>query len=147
MKIDTTNEAFEELKDAVNREYRTDGQTLPAIPPFQDEEELKWMLIAREAILNPNMDENTVIKKDGTTLKEVRDAFNLGKMPKNAPKEAKDSVGKHTFSVAVVDGVKTVIVTAPNETEVVEVKEAPFTKSVEDVPTPQFKIPSDPIKA
>jgi len=116
------NYELEEIKQAVEKEYRTDHLTLPVVPPFPDEEEVRWALLEREIVLNPNMDENTVVDKFGTTLKERREQLLYGKLPKNATKDAKDSKGKHTFETEIVDGIKTVVVVAPEvpEPKVVE---------------------------
>lgn len=111
------NTEFEILKEAVEKEYRTDHLTLPNVPNFQDEEADKISDMERAIILNPAADNSTVVDKDGTTLGEYKERLQKGVMPKNAPKAAKDSIGKHTFETEVVDGITQVIVIAPEAPE------------------------------
>ncbi len=128
------NSDFEAIKDAVSKEYRTDHLTLPNIPPYQDVEVDKISAIEREMILNPDLDENTVIAKDGTTLKEWRDMQRFGIPPKGYQKPP---TLKHTFETEVVDGVKKVVVIAPKsaepKVEEPKVEELPKSMSITEV--------------
>lgn len=128
------NSDFDAIKEAVDKEYRTDHLTLPNVPPYQDLEVDKISAIEREMILNPDLDENTVIAKDGTTLKEWRNMQRFGIPPKGYTKPEK---AKHTFETEMVDGVKKVVVVAPESAqpkeESMKVEELPKSMMITEV--------------
>ena len=114
------NPDLEAMKEAVDRDYRTDGLTLPNVPDFQDPENDKFSDIMRKAILEPDkVKGDEVIDKYGTTLDEYRNQLAFGIPPKGAPKASKDAIGKHEFKVHTDSetGIKTVEVIAPEAPE------------------------------
>ena len=115
-----------ELQKAIDKEYRTDHLTLPIVVPVQDPERDRISAIEREAILNPDGDADKIVVDDkGTTLRELREQYQYGIMPKDAPKEAIASIGKH--KIELVDNGTTVVITPPNKEESEVVIKAPET--------------------
>lgn len=62
----------------MEKQYKTDHMTLPVAPEEDNAEDAKWAAIEREISLNPDFDENTVVDKFGTTLKERRERLLFG---------------------------------------------------------------------
>lgn len=102
------------LETEINDAVRTDYLTLPAPPKMPDPELDKISDMERAYILDPNASDETVIDDKGTALLEWKRRLQLGIMPKDAPKEALQSVGKHTVEIVTNEqGKEEVIITSP----------------------------------
>lgn len=114
----------ESVQKQLEKEYRTDHLTLPVLAPLPNKERQKASDIERKAILNPNANEDTVVDATGTTLKELREQIQFGIMGKDAPKKAKDGIGKHEVNLGKdSEGNSAVIVTPPNDGDKVVISE------------------------
>lgn len=117
--VTVTNTEVDELKKALAKEYRTDHLTLPVVAPAQNKERDKASDLERKILLDPNLNDDTVVDDAGTTLKEWRDQLQRGVMPKGASSGAKQGIGKHKIEVETVKGEEKVVITAPSKQEVV----------------------------
>lgn len=104
----------EELQNRLEQEYRTDHLTLPAIAPTANPERDEASALEREIILNPDKFKDST-KMGDTTLGELRNQIRFGIMPKDAPKEALDAIGKHSVKIGKTeDGKPTVEIKSPD---------------------------------
>jgi hypothetical protein len=113
----------EAMQKALEKEYRTDHLTLPNVAPTQDSKRAEVSDFERKIILGIDdngepMTDETVVDDKGTTRKEWRDQIERGIMPKDAPKEALDAIGKHSIDIVEdKDGQEKVVITSPSGQE------------------------------
>ena len=136
-----------EIQNIINQEYRTDHLTLPAPPTGHDPLIDEIAALERNAILNPDADKDAVVDKEGTTKEERRNQLMFGVLPKDASKETKAGVGKHSVSIKKVDGKQEIVISSPttNTEDVIVGEREVFPKennpnfTVDVIPPVKFK--------